>query len=266
MTDEEFKNMLIFYLTTMSARTAQYCYFNFLDNDTVVLCNSTSTSKAPHGDRLMDFSVGELGLHVVSFKDKTVVPKFKQIFNIPDGVYYGVHIVKLMALLKKKQLSSCCITTGREGELYVDGELLGSVIHNFHVIMMIHQYVDKTSYVLKQRHNVITDVDIDQKLDGNFYYTQLDPTMFDEESSPNWEAPLKILKFPCVDGLTTVSLKSFIPKIRMEYSLKRYYWYEDIRIFSMSVYEDDCVYVRSFRPNILVIPLSTKVNVDYGVQ
>ena len=264
MTDEELIALMVFYLTSVSARRMQYCYFNFAGSNTVVVSNSTTKSSAPHGDRLMQFSVGELGFHIIKFKDENVLTRFKELLHIPSDKYYCVQIVKLMSVLKKGNLSSLDITMNNNSELYVDGVKYGSILYDFHVIMMIEIYIDTINQALRNKNVMITDIDLKPEIDGNVYYTKIDPNDLRDKNGPSWES--RILKFPCVDGLTTVSLKTFIPKIKHEYLFKRYFWYEDIRIYSFARFSDEHVDIVTFRPNIVLIPIPTKTDIDDGVK
>lgn len=264
MTDEELIALMVFYLTSVSARRMQYCYFNFAGSNTVVVSNSTTKSTAPHGDRLMQFSVGELGFHIIKFKDENVLTRFKELLHIPSDKYYCVQIVKLMSVLKKGNLSSLDITMNNNGELYVDDVKYGSILYDFHVIMMIEIYIDTINQALRNKNVMITDIDLKPEIDGNVYYTKIDPNDLRDKNGPPWES--RILKFPCVDGLTTVSLKTFIPKIKHEYLFKRYFWYEDIRIYSFARFSDEHVDIVTFRPNIVLIPIPTKTDIDDGVK
>ena len=62
-TDKEFAKCIKRYFVDVSARTITDAFFNVADN-TVILCNSSSNkAKAPFGDRLTNFCVGELSFH-----------------------------------------------------------------------------------------------------------------------------------------------------------------------------------------------------------
>lgn len=263
MTEEEFKVICKFYLTVLSARAAHYCYFNFKRNS-VVLCNSTTRSDAQHGDRLMDFSVGELGIHLVEFHDKKIIPTLKRMLRIPDNKFYYIHVVNFMKEWSKCPFNELLVNIGSEGQLYINEKLCGMVIENFHVIMMINRYIDIMDDVVKKDNIVETTVDIHPKMTGNYYMISVDTTMFERNGVKTFNNVLPKMYIPCIDGLSTISLKSFLPKVKQDYVLKRYFWNEDIRIYSMTYYSDDNAMVKSFRPNILSIPISniTSMNVE----
>lgn len=58
------------------------------------------------------------------------------------------------------------------------------------------------------------------------------------------------------------NFKSFLPKVQEDYEIKRYFWNEDIRIYSITYYSDSNVIVKSFRPNILSIPIANITSMD----
>ena len=57
------------FLSTLTSRAVQFAYLNIAPN-TIILSNSTSTGPGiEHGDKLMNYSVGELCIHVVTLKN-----------------------------------------------------------------------------------------------------------------------------------------------------------------------------------------------------
>lgn len=261
MTEEELKVMCKFYLTTLSARSAHYCYFNFKRNS-VVLCNSTTKADAQHGDRLMDFSVGELGLHLVEFTDGRIITALKKILKIPDNVFYCIHVVNFMKEWNKCPFNELLINVDRDGRLYLNEKLCGMVITNFHVIMMIGKYITVIDNAIEDNNAIETEVDIHPELTGNYYMISVDTNIFERDGIKTFRNVLPKMRIPCIDGLSTVSFKSFLPKVKWDYVLKRYFWNEDIRIYSMTYYRDDHVIVKSFRPNILSIPISNITSME----
>lgn len=261
MNEEELKVFCKFYLTVISARAAHYCYFNFRDN-AVILCNSTTSTTARHGDRLMDFSVGELGLHLVEFRDTSIIPIIKKLLHIPEKQFYGIHIVNFMKEWSKCPFEELPIEFTKD-QLLLSGKVCGSVIYNFHVIMMLDHYARIMESIMKRENVVETEVDIHPELNGNYYMISVDTSIFKNYKGEKvFQNVVPTMNIPCIDGLTTVSFKSFLPKVKDDYEIKRYFWNEDIRIYSITYYSDSNVIVKSFRPNILSIPIANIISMD----
>lgn len=261
MTEEELKVMCKFYLTILSARAAHYCYFNFRDNK-VILCNSTTSTTARHGDRLMDFSVGELGLHLIEFRDRAVIPAIKKLLHIPEKQFYGIHIVNFMKDWNKCTFDELPIEFTKD-QLFLNGKLCGSIIYNFHVIMMLDRYACIMESIMERDNVIEAEVDIHPELTGNYYMISVDTGLFyNYKGERVFRDVVPKMNIPCIDGLTTVSFKSFLPKVKEDYEIKRYFWNEDIRIYSITYYSDSNVIVKSFRPNILSIPIANITSMD----
>lgn len=84
--DKIFVETCKMYLSSLSARACQYGYLNVAPGR-IILSNSTSIPKE-HGDRIMDFGIGELGLHFLYFKDKEFLIKLKEFLKIPSDKCY----------------------------------------------------------------------------------------------------------------------------------------------------------------------------------
>ncbi len=94
--ERKFKDKCKLYFGGISARAISFAYFNF-DEDLVVISNSTTPPPNDvHGDRLMDYCVGELSFHFMYFKDKEFLSKFRNLLQIPDGVYYCVNAFSIL--------------------------------------------------------------------------------------------------------------------------------------------------------------------------
>ena len=86
--DKQFVLDCKLYLSSFSARSCQYAYFNISeDRDTIILSNS-STATNSHGDRLIDFGIGELGVHIVKFKNHEFIVRLRELAQVPEqGLY-----------------------------------------------------------------------------------------------------------------------------------------------------------------------------------
>ena len=102
---KEFLRKLRLYFSAVSGTRAQYCYFNFFEG--VVLSNSCSGGKGEtHGDRLMDFTVGELGLHFVKFKDVAFFREFRSVFQVPEREFFCIKIGDLISTLTNNDMNN----------------------------------------------------------------------------------------------------------------------------------------------------------------
>lgn len=254
------------YLVSITSSRAQYCYFNFVNN-AVILSNSTSGGKGQaHGDRLMDFTVGELALHFVHFKDLEFYKQLREFLNVPEDKFYCVHIVNLMSIINTVGIDNIDVSYEdgytvfkAAGDCTVnDKNKVGFEVIDFHVIKSILTWKDHIFKVIGDNNCVETAVDINATSDNGLYFTELNiKELHLDKYYPNVKPTIKFLAF---DGLTTVSIKSFIKKIKKSnYNLKRFVWVENDLIYSYSVFEDDFVKVISYRPNIASLPLISDI-------
>jgi hypothetical protein len=259
---KEFLDKCKKYLVTISSSRAQYCYFNFCKN-TVILCNSTSGGKGQaHGDRLMDFTVGELALHFVSFKDLAFFKQLREFLLVPEIDFYCVHIVNLMSLVNtigKEDIDVIKVdgytVFKRIAEpILTDKNKVGFTVTDFHVIRALLTWTKHIRTVVKREDLVETAVNVNVTSDNGLYFTELNIEQLHlDRYYKNVEPTIKFLAF---DGLTTVSLKSFIKKLKnATYQMKRFVWVENNLIYSYATFEDSFVKVLSYRPNIASLPL-----------
>ena len=265
------------YLSSISNRRMNFAYFNIAD-DVIILSNSTTGKKSnEHGDRLTNHAVGELSFHVMKFHDNGVfISKMKRILGIPDGVYYGIHIPRLMALwnnygpetiTRTSDIQNKSIIMTPNGVKYDPlKHLIGIQIEDFHVLSQLLLWYNYVMQIGDDKHRSVynhNSVDILPLVSKNdqVYRMLLSPSDFNE---------------PCVglfanvnmysmmfEGLTIPSYKQFLSKVKSPYTLSAYFWTDDgSSVQAMYQYTDDFVTVRSIRPNVRLIPLRLDIELD----
>ena len=263
---KEFLEKCRHYLSTSTSRTTPYAYFNFIDN-TVILSNSTSGG-SEHGDRLMDFSVGELGFHYVEFKDTEFLNEFKTFFKIPSDDFFCVHIVNLFSLLNTIRIDCCDVLITDDGSRvltpkgvvsYSDKNIFGFYIRDFHVIKVIRDHASDVARILRPDFDKVEyTVDLDPKITGGLYFTSIPVSLFVKNGQPIFNKCLPEIKILGMDGLSTVNLGTFIKKLKKPYTLKRFLWVKDKCVYSLAIFEDDVCNIISYRPNVVSIPISNE--------
>lgn len=277
--EKVFMNTLRNYLGSISARSCQYAYFNVAPN-TIVLSNTTSPPpNDEHGDRLMDFSVGELGIHIIEFKDPDFVVKLKQFLKINDTDYYVIHIVNLISILNKFKLTALDVFENEIGEkvvinhgrkTYDKKNIVGSRVHNFHVVREIYNWYLKITEIGSTAHQqtcpwVEIPMNTQIFIHGRVYTIPIDTDAFKHlDGTPVFSHVNPKLNILGLDGLTSVSIQEFIKKLQPDtFTFTNYFWVVgEHYVLSMTKFEDNIVKVRSSRPNILSIPIPDNVKIE----
>lgn len=269
-TDKEFAKCIKRYFVDVSARTITDAFFNVADN-VVILCNSSSNkAKAPFGDRLTNFCVGELSFHVIKFIDTAFLDEFKRIFKIPSDCVYMVNVVKLNTLINKNALSELKISNEYgilevlppETEYSSDKHDVGKCIYDFHILDILtkwYNYIVKLNTVEhKSKYPHVAKVyDYPRPCNQN-YVLRVDLTEFGDVFKNYHDS----VNYIAHDGLSHPSIKSFVP---VNSKLYEYIWSADDSIFIMFGYTDDVVNIRSIRPNVRAIPMQKFINFDNSV-
>ena len=265
------------YLSGISGRRMNYAYFNIAD-DVIILSNSSTGRKGlAHGDRLTNHAVGELSFHIMKFKDGgQFIKSMKQLLHIPDGVWYGVHIPRLMALWNNFKLEQIKVSSDIEGKyifMIPEGvkydqlkHLVGLRIEDFHVLSQLFAWCNYAEQIGNEQHrNVYEHNSIDIlpliKRDDAAYRILLKSEDFLEPCKGLFaNINMYSLMF---DGLSMPSYKQFLSKVGVPYSLSSYFWTDDgSSIQAMYEYIDELVTVRSIRPNVRLIPLQLNIELD----
>lgn len=281
-TDKEFTKCIKRYLADISNRTMQDAYFNLLP-DTIVICNSSSNKAGTaFGDRLTNFAVGELSLHLIKFKNTEFLDIFKQVFKIPAYGVYAINAVKLVTLTNKTSIDKLhvfmnnnvlsvvpddifgeydeeptldCLTDER----ILDRYAIGKSVTDFHVLDVLTTWCNYILTLNEEDHRnkfpyVLSECSYSKSCLAN-YVLKIDLTEFGDVLKNYHET----LNYIMHDGLSTPSRKSFVLNTGKLY---RYSWLEANSIFNMYIYDDDVVHVRTIRPNVRVMPIPKLVDVD----
>lgn len=265
------------YFITLSARTTPYAYFNFIEN-TVILSNSTSGGGkgAVHGDRIINYRIGELSYHFIKFKNADVFKSFKELFKIPDE-FYCVHVVNLFALLNKVSYghgevleveNNLRIYRGKGSLCYDKKNIYGCPVTDFHLIRSIQEVVIKVSSILDDKFPKIKlPVDIQQSTNKGLYFVKVSLDIFkDSEGKPIFEDYFPLVYITTVDGLSTVNIKTFVRKLKNDYVFNRYVWVDHKCVDSLTIFENDDIESVTYCPNFISIPISKKYQISFKVK
>lgn len=63
-------------------------------------------------------------------------------------------------------------------QLFLNGKLCGSIIYNFHVIMMLDRYACIMESIMERDNVIEAEVDIHPELTGNYYMISVDTGLF----------------------------------------------------------------------------------------
>ena len=269
--EKQFVQQCKLLFSSLSSRATQFAYFNVAKN-TIILANSTTPDAEEHGDRFMDYSVGELSLHILECKDQEFYQKLVNFLGVPDGVYFCVHIVNFLSLLGKfamKELDRFIDTQGytiivNKGRTTYDKKnIIGWQLINFHVIKEIYQWHQSIMYIGSEEHKQQVSylqfpVDTQPVIVGRVFFIDLHVDLYrDKNNVPVFRDMNPTVKLLCLDGLTVPSLKEFIKKVSDKpFTFELFTWVVDNSyILSMTLFENEMVRVRTIRPNILAIPV-----------
>ena len=276
--DREFTLKAKFIFGSTTGRIAPYAYFGVAPN-LVILSNSTSPPpNKDHGDRIMSYSVGELGMHFIEFKDEDFLTQFKALLQIPDGIIWCGHVVNVISLLGKYKVKELQLTINDVGEylLHKKGStkidkknIVGFAIENFHVVSELFHWYKYVYSVGTPEHKkqypwVEIPVETDPVMVGRVYFTEIDTDWFKHaDGTPVFTGVRPKMQVMNIDGLSAVSLKECVKKLHgQEYSLTRYLWaVQNAYVLSVTRFENDMVVVRSIRPNVLSTPVSDSVGI-----
>ena len=257
------------YLSSMTARACQYGYLNVAPNR-IIITNSTSVP-SDHGDRLMNFNIGELGLHFVYFKDPEFLIKLRTLLQIPTTGCYVILINNFIALLNKYKFESLetyinpkgyHVMTSK-GATEVSGKnTVAFPIHNFHIERNLFQFWDDIKDVGSEAHqreypHHSFDLNLDTHITNRVYFFDFDLIDFktiDGKSITDKSQPMRLM---AIDGITNASIQEFVKKISNDpYTLRAYLWCVNTRyVLSVIEFDNAVTHIRSLRPNLLALTL-----------
>lgn len=256
---------------SMSARMCTYAYFN-VDSEHILLCNSTVGGVgSEHGDRFMNYRVGELSLHYITIKDTEYLRKLKELIQCPETGIWVLRTNVLLSLLNKHRLAELKLYSDIGDVHYLVPKALGpkaitgpksmqdfgifGAVKNFHVLHEINamtsiiRMVDTEEFNRNNPH-MLVDMPADVSMNGKEYCLEY-------KFNPDGKSDREI-RIAAMDGITSVSYKEFIKKLPTTdtYEFKMYLWSAGTdSVMSMTSFENDKIKVRTFRPNLIIMTL-----------
>lgn len=284
MLDEKlFINICKRYFSSLSRRSTQYAYINTSD-DTILLNNSTSSgANIIHGDRLMNYSVGELSFHLLrplSSQCKQWVSTLYKYLNIPDNEYVVLKLPALLSLFNKFKLN-CMHAVWKQDFLYlkIDNSdelttknMVGHRLHNFHIIQQLKLWNKQIRILGSDEHQKKfihhhEPCNIHIPMDGRIFFIPVKMSWYtNPDQTPVFPADKgyqQELRLLGIDGLSCVSLKEFAMKYPHSYSLTWYSWVVHQAIYSMTIFNSDDIEIKSIRPYTPLIPLQLVTSPNY---
>lgn len=267
------------YFGSLSARGTMLAYFGIAKR-TIVLCNSTSKMKdilSAHGDRIINYGVGELCLHILHVKDNTFWETLTNLLNLPAG-YWCIDLKNFLGLIKSYKSDKLECYLNDDGNLMMvnkssakitDSNVIGYPVNTYHVIREITNWYKQVNQVGGEEHkklypHVEQDIPLDLKIYGRIYFYDVDFSVFkDAKGNSVFKDINPKQRIVGIDGLTSVSVQAFLKKLPFKYTAKFYFWsVKNDYVRVLGLYEDDIVAVRSYRPHVLAVPLPKEVKID----
>ena len=278
MTEDEqkeryFKEMSKLYFSSLSGRATQYAYLNVLPN-TMLLSNSTTTGPAAeHGNRIMNYSVGELCFHLVRPKDLSWFKELQRFLLLPDTETICIKLNSLMNWLGKYHRED--IEVGWAGDTLVmrpkkrdswDGRnVIGFIVRNFHIIKQLQWWGMSINKIGSEEHQKeyphhIETCDIDVPISGRVFFTKIHTSWYRNQKNeaifPAEQGYQQEIDHLGLDGMSCVSLREFIRKFKDHtYSFTWYSWVVQGAIFSMTQFVNEIAFIKSIRPYTSIVPL-----------
>lgn len=278
MTEDEqkekyFREMNKLYFSSLSSRATQYAYLNVIPN-TIMLSNSTTSGPASeHGDRIMDYSVGELCFHLVRPKDLSWLEELQRFLILPNTETVCIRLNSLMNWLGKYARKD--VEVGWAGDTLVmrpkkreswDGRnVIGFVVRNFHIIKQLQWWGMSIDQIGSEEHqkeypNHTEKCDINVPISGRVFFTKVHTNWYrnqrNEPIFPAEQGYQQEIEQLGLDGMSCVSLREFIKKFKDDtYTFTWYSWVVYGAIFSMTQFTNEIVSVKSIRPYTPIIPL-----------
>ncbi len=246
------------YFLSMSGRACRYAYFN-VHPDVVVLSNSCGTGKDEHGDRLLDFRVGLLSVHIVSFKDRDFFREFsKDVLNNQTAPLF-LDIAKTLACYEN--IEKPIVQHG--SQLFIGEMCVGGVIDDVHLLIELKKHIsDSKSIETSLAKAIIFDVPRNPKLSGRAFLISLDfkhHLCSDGSFLIDPEKKFPYFQLVCFDGLTVANIKGFVNKpLKKTDDPPRHQiklWSQGEVLQYATIFEDDVVKNIIFRPHNLFYPL-----------
>lgn len=262
-----FVNFIKTYFSSYSARRSPYVFFNIVKDSNVLIYSNTD------GSLFTQFNSGELGMHVVEFKDPVqgYLSQLKETLLLDTKKRpYVVNVSLYLSILNKYKKEGVDVWTLENGNIvanvsgdstHTDKNIFATPIKNFNVVGSIefwYEYVQTLSLNIQTYPNLDIDLDPNVIMERAYTKADLDLTMFKYTDGslvfPNHKSEISPILF---DGVGTPSIKEFIKKKKSDefkYTLQA--WVEKGEYFRlMTKYEDTDIYAISLKPHVCYYPI-----------
>ena len=266
--DKIFVETCKMYLSSLSARACQYGYLNVAPGR-IILSNSTSIPKE-HGDRIMDFGIGELGLHFLYFKDKEFLIKLKEFLKIPSDKCYCLLVSNLVLILNKikfDKLESFItekgyhVLTAQGATDFTGKDIVAFPIYNFHIEKNLFDYWNYVQTIGNEEHRAEFpfcefDLPVDPNIVKRIYFYSFDLKDFAKSNGEKILTESQPMRMMAIDGISNPSLQEFVKKLSEPYTIKCYLWaLSNSYVLSVIKFDNAVAQVISYRPNLLALRL-----------
>lgn len=279
--DKRFIELAKLLFSSLSGRICAYAFFNVIE-DGFILSNSTNPPKgksAPsYHDRLTEYSVSELALHFVKVKDPDFLLRLRKICGIPEKGYWCLFACNAVSMIGLKDLDNLVLTPGDNGMVLMSPRgvplnalnkrnIVGAPVTSFHVIKNLLewwlgvQHVDSDEFRENMVHAVLP-ISEDTIVVDRGYSIPFRLDLFKrKDGSLVFKDTVDTMKIEAIEGVDGVSLREFVRRVaNRPYTYEMLLWVlHDTYILHMTRFENDVVEVRTFRPNVALIPLDKNV-------
>lgn len=280
--DAQFLSNFKYYLVNSTARGAMYAYFNVAPK-TVVLINSTTPATKEtrvEGDRLMNHAVSDLGVHVVNILHDTFWNDLYTFLHLSETQGIATILLgKLFTFFRKNEDLNVneivihnniiyCRNKNSKKQLTED-DIVGGIESNFHIARQVVKWYETITHLgteehLKEYPHISGIYPTDFVFNSKLYNFPVDfYKFFNDDGSPVFKDVHQFANMMAIDGLTSVSIKSFLKKAPTNGRLVYYQWViNHYAVQMLAMYSDDQVTIKSYRPNVVIIPLPSSIELD----
>lgn len=276
--EREFLKITKLLFSTLTGRACRYVYFNIKPGGLVFSNSTSSPPNDEHGDRLMDYKVGELGLHFVAVNHRLFMDKMRELLNIPATGCYVVICTTVATILNKYRIKDLHRLYDLDGKCYLAPKTttkpdpkwwVGMPVTNFHAVSNLrtwNSYADAigSEEFEQQFPHVRVAASSDLPVVNRVYYRDVPIEVFkDDQGQPLLKNTTEHLRFMGIDGISTVSIQSFLQKNTQPYTYELYLWLVDQRyVLCATLYKDNLIEVTTLRPNVMGIPVPSSIQFE----
>lgn len=278
--EKEFVKITRLIFSSFSGRGCQYAYFNIRPNG-LIMANATSPSpNKTHGDRIMAFKIGVLGLQMMDIIHSTWYKDIRRLLCIPETGYYLVYAAKVASILGRNRVGQLHLLYDRKGNTYlapketqaVDKQwLVMSELTNHHIAYNLLQwnaaadYVNTDEFLQKYPHQIVPVTNLPVATSRVYYQTVEVSDFRHPDGSVVFPDKQKTLRVSGWEGIHIPHMREYLSKQDGKYRLEWVLWsIDDFYIRTAIRYRDDVVSVLCLRPNNIYIPLPADLALETG--